>query len=77
MARALSTAGSGNSSSGDFGYDLDLDKAVEMIQRCGATPRWLAGSRRAEEGNACNSQADRKRDRSRGHHLRRSLFWGL
>jgi 2-(3-amino-3-carboxypropyl)histidine synthase len=36
VARALSTAGSNNSSSGDFGYDLDLDKAVEMIQRCGA-----------------------------------------
>ena len=36
MARAPLTAGSNNSSSSDFGYDLDLDKAVEMIQRCGA-----------------------------------------
>ena len=37
MARAPSTAGSNNSSSGDFGYDLDLDKAVEIIRKCGAT----------------------------------------
>lgn len=34
MGRALLTAGS---SSGDFGYDLDLDRAVEMIRKCGAT----------------------------------------
>jgi len=37
VGRALLTAGSNNSSSGDFGYDLDLDKAVEMIRKCGAT----------------------------------------
>lgn len=36
MARAPLTAGSSNSGSGDFGYDLDLGRAVEMIRKCGA-----------------------------------------
>jgi len=62
VARALLIAGSNNSSSGDFGYDLDLDKAVEMIRKCGAKRVALAGTRRAEEGNACYCQTDRKRD---------------
>ncbi|HEX7445629.1 MAG TPA: diphthamide biosynthesis enzyme Dph2 [Methanothrix sp.] len=36
MARVPLTAGSNNSSSSDFGYDLDLDKAVDTIRKCGA-----------------------------------------
>lgn len=36
MARVPLTAGSSNSGSRDFGYDLDLDRAVELIRKCGA-----------------------------------------
>lgn len=37
MARAPLTAGSSSSGSVDFGYDLDLERAVELIRKCGAT----------------------------------------